>query len=238
MADDRIGERGPGPKLGVAARAFPGDPGFAGQLGNRDDAPTGQPVLGGYRHTQATGEHDLLFKPGQVVVRQPGADTDDGHSQPPGPQLLEQGGRRPLGQGHLKARVFGAQPRQRPGRQHGGRGRERTQLDPACQPVVQGGQVLPERFHPGQDLARVLDHDRSGGTDPHAAALADEQRVSGGRLHRGHLPRDRRLRITEQPRRSGERSGQRDLPDDPQTGHAQLTHKPSLSIRKLHQWYQ
>src|SRR5208282_2111447 len=86
----------------------------------------------------------------------------------------------------------------------------------------------------GQDPSRVLDYDIAGQGHPHAACLPGEQRVPGGGLDRGDLPRDGRLGIAEQPRRGSERPGQRYLAHHPQAGDGQLAHAMSLAIRMLH----
>ena len=88
--------------------------------------------------------------------------------------------------------MLAAQQGHRPGRQHRHRSRERTKLDPSCQPVAEAGQVLPQGVDTGQYPPRMFHHDGARRGHACAARLTDEQRMPGCRLDGPDLPRDGR----------------------------------------------
>src|ERR1700733_13143551 len=62
VSDDRIGQGGPGPELGVATGVVTDDPRLTGQFGYRHEVRLGQPVAVRDSDAQTSGEYGLVLE--------------------------------------------------------------------------------------------------------------------------------------------------------------------------------
>ena len=139
----------------------------------------------------------------------------------PGAQARNDLLRLALGQAQLDVGVRRAEAGDRQRHQRRPGGRERGHPQPPAPDAGDRGEVGLGRLEPGQDPLRMADQGAAGGSRPHAAPVALDERHPGLGLQRRHRLRNGGLREGEGFGRGRERPAQHDLPEDAQAGYVE-----------------